>query len=40
MEDAIKKLKAFQLSRTFMSHLLNLIDCVKQVPKTFEIARF
>ena len=29
MEDAIKKLKTFQLTRTFMSHLLNLSDCVK-----------
>ena len=40
MEDAIKKLKAFQLTKTFMFHLLNLADCVKHTPNTFQIAHF
>ena len=40
MEDAIKQLKALQLTRTFMCHLLNLDDCVKQTSKTFEISHF
>ena len=30
MEHAIKQLKALQLTRTFMCHLLNLADCFKQ----------
>ena len=37
MEDALKQLKALQLTRTFICHLLNLTDCVKQMSKTFEI---
>ena len=28
-----KKLKAFQVTRTFTRHLLNLADCAKQTPK-------
>ena len=32
------KQKAFQLTRTFMCYMLNLTDCVKQAPKTFETA--
>ena len=36
LEDATKKLKAFQLTRTFMYHLLNLVHCVKKDQKTFE----
>ena len=40
MKGAVKKLKAFQLTRTFMFHLLNMTDCVKQTPETFEIAHF
>ena len=38
MENSIKKFKAFQLTRTFMCDLLNLADCIKKVPKMFEIA--
>ena len=40
MKGAVKKLKAFQLTTTFMFHLLNMTDCVKQTPETSEIAHF
>ena len=37
MEDTIKQLKALQLRKTFICHLLNLTDYVKQTLKTLEI---
>ena len=40
MVDAIKKPKASELARTFVCHLLNLSNCVKQQPKTCKIAHF
>ena len=40
MEDAMKQLKALSLTGTFMCHLLNLGDCVKQTSKKFEITHF
>ena len=40
MLDTIKQLKALQLTRIFMCNLLNLADCVKETPKTFEITHF
>ena len=40
MEDAIRQLKALQLTRIFMCHLLNLADGVKQTLKTFETNKF
>ena len=33
MKGAVKKLKAFQLTRSIMRHLLNMTFCVKQRPK-------
>ena len=40
MENNIKKLKAFQHTRTFICDLFNLANCVKQALKTFEVAHF
>ena len=40
MEDIIKKLIASQFTGTFICHLINLADCVKQAPKTFETGHF
>ena len=40
MKDAIKQLKALQLTRTFMCYILNLTDCVKQTSETFEVIHF
>ena len=44
MEDAIKRIKTFQLVRTFMCtlccHLLNVTGCPKQMSKMLEIIHF
>ena len=40
MEDALKQLKALQLTRTFMCYLLNMADCLQQTRKTFGITQF
>ena len=40
MEDAIKQLKALQLTRIFMCQLLNLANCVKQTSKKLESLNF
>ena len=34
-----KRLKAFQLTRTFICHFLNLTYCVKQTPNMFGISQ-
>ena len=40
MKNAVKQLKAFQFTRTFMRHWLNMTLCVKQTSKMFDVSQY